>query len=126
MARTNKTNVGNYNHPAQILKPSATWVDNGEGGNLNANQFTLVRSPMIHLYSANSGRGVRRSFQYGQLYPTANHWAEFRYAHDAVIDATMILMVDNRRFEILGAIDQDLEHVITLLALVEYQARGST
>lgn len=124
MPRSNGTDAGNYNQPAQILAP-ATWADNGQGGNANAGQWTTVRSPYIRLQNGKFGRGTSRSFQYGQLYPTANHWADMRYAHGLTVDATMILVVNGRQFEILGAIDQDLEHVTTVLALVEYQAQGS-
>jgi hypothetical protein len=121
--------IGKYNRPAQIQAPGA-YVDNGEGGNANANVWTTVRgggpSPlMILLDSGNYGRGLRRSVQYGQLYPEANHWAEFLYASDVAIDATLTLLVDNRRFQILGAVDHSLAHQITLLALVETQAQGS-
>lgn len=134
MARNSRTDAGNYNHPAQILAPAA-YVDNGQGGNANANQWTTVRSPFIRLQSGKFGRGSSRAYQYGQLYPTANHWAEMRYSDSVTIDATMMLLVNGllvngliasgRRFEILGAIDQEMEHVVTVLALVEYQAQGS-
>lgn len=80
---------------------------------------------MIHLQSGNFGRGLRRSFQYGQLYPTASHWAEMRYANDAAIDATMTLLENGQRYQILGAIDAEEEHVTTVLALIKYQAQGS-
>jgi hypothetical protein len=80
---------------------------------------------MIQLESRTFGRGLHRSFQYDQLYPEANHYAEMRYANDTAIDATMRLVVDGRHFQILGALDVGLEHVTTLLALVEYQAQGS-
>lgn len=122
--RNNRTDSGAYNRPAQIQAPLAR-VDDGQGGNANANQWTTVREPMIHLYAAPGGRGLRRLYQYAQLYPTASHWAEFRYANDQAIDATMTMLIDGRRFQILGAIDMDLEHVTTVLPLVEYQAQGS-
>lgn len=80
---------------------------------------------MIHLQAGNFGRGLSRPFQYGQLYPNASHWAEMRYADDVAIDATMTLLVDGRRYQILGARDMDLEHVTTVLALIEYQSEGS-
>ena len=125
MARTaSNPDVGKYNRPGQIQAP-ATRVDDGQGGNSAAGSWTTVRSPMILLQSGNFGRGLHRSFQYGQLYPEASHWAEFLYASDVAINATMTLLVDSRRFQILGAIDLNLSHVITLLALVEYQAKGS-
>jgi len=120
--RNNRTDAGNFNRPAQIQKPGVR-VDDGEGGAKPS--WVTIRSPMIHLFSANFGRGVKRTFQYGQLYPTASHWAEMRYAHDVAIDGSMTLLVDNRQFQILGAIDPDLEHVVTLLALIEWQAKGS-
>jgi hypothetical protein len=122
--RNQRTDSGSYNRPAQIQAPAA-YVDNGSGGNSNAGQWITVRSPMIHLQSGNFGRGTRRSFQFGQLYPTASHWAEMRYANDVAIDATMTLFVDGRRFQILGALDMDVEHTTTMLALVEWQAQGS-
>ena len=82
---------------------------------------------MMHLSSGNAGRGARRRFQYGQLFPTASHWAEFRYAHDVAIDATMTLLdtATSQRYQILGAIDQDEEHIITIVALIKWQAKGS-
>jgi hypothetical protein len=126
MARTMiLPDAGNYTRPGQIQAPDTTWVDNGQGGNANAGQWTTVRSPWVHLYSGNFGRGVGRAYKYGQLYPEARHWAEMRYSHDVTIDATMTLLLDGRRYQILGAIDVDLAHVSTLLALVEYQAKGS-
>jgi hypothetical protein len=122
--RNQRTDSGSYNRPAQI-QARAAYADDGQGGNANANSWTTVRSPMIHLQSGNFGRGTKRSYQFGQLYPTASHWAEMRYSHDQDIDATMTLLVDNRRFQILGAIDVELEHVTTMLALVEYKAQGA-
>ena len=122
--RNQRTDSGKYNRPAQIQAP-ATRVDDGQGGNSAANTWTTVRSPMLLLSSAQAGRGLRRAFQFGQLYPTASHWAEFRYANDVAINATMTLLIDGRRFQILGAIDLDLEHVTTVLPLIEYQAQGS-
>lgn len=116
--------AGKYNRPAHIQAPAAR-VDDGQGGNSAAGNWTTVRSPMILLDAGNFGRGLRRSFQYGQLYPTSSHWAEFWYSSDVAIDATMTLLVDNRRFQILGAIDHQLSHQITLLALEELQAKGS-
>lgn len=124
MARTNRTNAGNYNRPAQIQAPNATWVDNGQGGNANAGQWITVRSPWIHLYSGNAGRGSGMTFKYGQLYPEARHWAEMRYS-STPIDATMTLLEGGRRYQILGAIDVDEAHITTILALVEYQAKGT-
>lgn len=134
MPRGNGTDAGNYNQPAQIQSP-APRMDNGQGGNASAGQWNTVRSPYIRLQNGKFGRGMSRSFQYGQLYPTANHWADMRYAHGLTVDASMILMVNGsivnglmvngRRFEILGAIDIDFEHVTTVLALIELQAKGS-
>jgi hypothetical protein len=80
---------------------------------------------MVHVFNGKFGRGLVRSYQYGQLYPTASDWAEMHYASDVAIDASMTLLVDDDRFQILGAIDQDRMHVITVLALVLYQAKGS-
>ena len=131
MARTvAKPDAGAFNRPAQIQAPAA-YVDDGQGGNSNAGTWVTVRGGdpdnplMIQLESRAFGRGLTRTFQYGQLYPDASHWAELRYANDTAIDATMRLVVDGRVFQILGAEDVNLEHVITLLALVEYQAKGS-
>jgi head-tail adaptor len=125
MVRTvTKPDAGKYNRPAQIQAPAA-YVDNGQGGNSNADVWTTVRSPMIQLESRVFGRGLHRTFQYGQLYPDASHWAELHYANDTAIDATMRLVIDSRVFQIIGAEDVNLEHVTTLLALVEYQAKGS-
>ena len=80
---------------------------------------------MVDLESRTFGRGLHRTYQYGQLYPDADHWAIIRYANDVAINATMRLVIDNRAFQIIGAEDINLEHVSTLLALVEYQAQGS-
>lgn len=125
MARTvTKPDVGKYNRPAQIQAP-ASYVDDGQGGNSNSNVWVTVRSPMIRLESRTNGRGMHLTYQYGQLYPDADHWCEFLYASDVAIDATMILLVDSREFRILGAEDESLLHNITLLALVEHQAKGS-
>ncbi len=125
MARTDALpDAGNYTRPAQIQKPAA-WSDDGQGGNANAGQWVTARSPYIHLYSGNFGRGTSRAYKYAQLYPEARHWAEMRYSNEVEIDATMTLLVDGRRYQVLGAIDQDLAHVSTLLALAEYQAKGS-
>lgn len=122
--RNQRTDSGSYNRPAQIQAP-APYEDNGQGGNSAADEWTTIRSPFIHLQSGNYGRGTRRSFQFGQLYPTASHWAEMRYAHDVAIDATMTLVENGQRYQILGAIDLEEEHVSTVLALVKYQAKGS-
>lgn len=124
MSRVNRTDSGNYTRPATIKAPAA-YVDNGSGGNANANQYTIVCSPFVHLFSGNFGRGTSRPFMFQQLYPTAHHWAEMRWRNDVVIDATMIMELDGRVFQILGAIDPDMEHVKILLPLVEYQAKGT-
>lgn len=126
--RNQRTDSGSYNRPAQIQAPAAR-SDDGQGGNANANSWTTVRSPMIDLMSGNFGRGLKRSYQYGQLYPTASHWADMRYANDTAIDATMRLVVPTGSathvYQILGAEDLGFEHVTTTLALIEYQAQGS-
>lgn len=124
MPRDNRTDSGAYNRPAQI-QAEAAYVDNGSGGNANAGQWVTVCSPMVHLFSGTFGRGMRRAFFMQQLYPTANHWAEMRWRSDTVIDATMTLLLDGRRFQILGAVDPDMEHIKITLALVEYQAQGT-
>lgn len=120
--RNQRTDAGSYNRPAQI-QARGPRMDDGQGG--APASWVTVRSPFIHLQSGNFARGSHRSYQFSQLYPTASHWAEFRYANDTTIDATMTLLVDGRRFQILGAMDMDLEHVITVLGLEEYQAKGS-
>lgn len=123
--RTQRTDSGVYNRPATIQAPAA-YVDDGQGGNSNANVWTTVRSPMIWLQTATNIRYVfHRLFTYAQLYPDASHFATMRYANDTAIDATKQLVVDGRVYQIIGAEDVNLEHVTTLLALVEYQAQGS-
>lgn len=126
MARaiSNSTDAGKYNRPAEIQKRVAR-VDDGSGGNSAGDSWVTVRSPMILFTEAPNGRGLARAFRYGQLYPEAKYWAEFWYASDVAIDATMTLLLDGVRYQVLGAIDQDKKHIITLLALVEYQAQGS-
>lgn len=122
--RTQRTDSGVYNRPAQIQAPAA-YVDNGQGGNTNANQWTTVRSPMITLLPSPIRYVFHRLFQFGQLYPEASHFAEMRYANDVAIDATMRMVASYRTFQIIGAEDVNFEHVTTVLALVEYQAQGS-
>jgi head-tail adaptor len=123
--RTQRTDSGRYNRPATIQAPAA-YSDDGQGGNANAGQWTTVRSPMIWLQSATNPRYTfHRLYQYSQLYPEATHFAAMRYASDTAIDATMRLVVSSRVYQIIGAEDVNLEHVTTLLALIEYQAQGS-
>ena len=125
MARTQRTDSGIYNRPAQVQAPAA-YVDDGEGGNSNANVWNTVRSPRVALQSATSPRYIfHRLYQYGQLYPEASHFALMRYAGSTTIDATMRLVVNNRAYQIIGVEDVNLEHVTTLLVLIEYQAQGS-
>lgn len=125
MARTQRTDSGVYNRPAQVQAPAA-YVDDGEGGNSNANVWNTVRSPRVTLQSAANPRyAFHRLYLYAQLYPEATHFSIMRYASSAAIDATMRLVVDNRVYQIIGAEDVNLEHVTTLLALIEYQAQGS-
>jgi hypothetical protein len=118
-----QTTMTDYDKPAKIEAP-APYVDNGQGGNANAGQYVTVRKPYVGLYSGNFGRGLHRAYQYGQLYPEASQWGEMRYS-TTVTDDTMILVVYGRRFQILGAIDHNLAHKIIVLALVEYQAKGT-
>ena len=126
MARTTTTpDAGSYNRPSTIQAPAA-YLDDGQGGNANAGQRTTVRSPMVGLHSGKFGRGAHLAFKYGQLYPTADHYAEMRYSSDVPISAGMWLVVDNRVFRILGAIDEDLRHMETIMPCVEEQAKGST
>lgn len=123
--RTQRTDSGAYNRPAQIQAP-ASYVDNGQGGNANAGQWTTVRSPMIFLTASSNVRYVfHRLYQYSQLYPDASHFALMRYASDVAIDATHQLVVSGRTYQIIGAEDVNLEHVTTMLALLENQAQGS-
>lgn len=124
MPRDNRTDSGAYNRPA-FIQTQAAYFDNGSGGNANAGVWNTVCSPFVHLFSGNFGRGSRRAFLYQQLYPSASHWAEMRWRSDTVIDATMTLLLDGRRFQILGAVDPDMEHIKITLALVEYQAQGT-
>ena len=124
MARFTSTDAGKYNRPATIEKPAA-YTDNGQGGNASAGQWTLVCSPRIHLFAMPNGRGSSRLYQYMQLYPTAKHWVEFRYRAGVVIDATMTLVHGGRRYQIIDAIDMEMEHVTILCPLVEYQTKGT-
>lgn len=121
--RTQRTDSGAYNKPAQIQAPAA-YVDNGQGGNTNAGEWTIVRSPMILLLTSPVRYTFRRIYQYAQLYPDATHWAEMRYS-TTPINATMRLVAGYRTFQIIGAEDVNFEHVTIVLALVEYQAVGS-
>lgn len=122
--RTQRTDSGAYNRPAQVQAPVA-YVDDGQGGNTNANQWTTVRSPMILLQSTNARFVFRRLYTYAQLYPEATHFAEMRYASDVAINATMQLVTSGHTYQIIGADDVNFEHMTTVLALVEYQAQGS-
>lgn len=130
MARTTKTpDTGAYNRPAIIQKP-ADWADNGSGGNANANQWVTVRGggpiPLFAaLHSGKFGRGAHLSFQYGQLYPQADHYAEVKYTSDVTIAPGMRLVINNRVFRIFGAIDEDMRNVNTIMPCVEEQAKGS-
>lgn len=130
MARTTTTpDAGSYNYPALIQK-QASYSDNGQGGNANAGQWTTVRGGgdpplMIGLHSGKFGRGLHLTYKYGQLYPTADHYAEMRYSSDEAISAGMRLVVNGRNFRILGAIDEELRHHETLMPCVEEQAKGS-
>jgi hypothetical protein len=124
MPRDNRTDSGVYNRPAQIQAPAAR-VDDGQGGNSADGQWITVCSPYVHLYSANFGRGSTRPYFAGQLYPTAKHFAEMRWRNDTAIDGTMTLLLDGRRFQILDAIDMDMEHIKILMPLIEYQSEGT-
>lgn len=130
MTRATETpDTGAYNRPAQIQKP-ADWVDNGSGGNANAGQWTTVRGGgpiplMVALHSGKFGRGARLTFQYGQLYATADHYAEVKYTSDVTISAGYRLVINNRVFRILGAIDEDMRNVNTIMPCIEEQAKGS-
>lgn len=124
MPRDNRTDSGNYNRPAQI-QTLAARVDDGQGGNSAGEEWTTVCSPMVHRYSANFGRGSSRPYLYGQLYPTARHFAEIRWRNDVAIDGTMTMLLDGRRYQILDAIDPDMEHIKILMPLVEYQSQGT-
>lgn len=124
--RNQRTDSGAYNRPAQVQAP-ATRVPSPTGGDTSSG-WTTVRSPMVHLApmaSFNAARSLHRGLKFAQLWPSASHWAEFRYASDVAIDATMTLLVNNRRYQIIGAMDIELEHVTTIVALEEWQAQGS-
>lgn len=123
--RNQRTDSGAYNRPAQVQAPVAR-VSDGMGGN-SASGWTTVRSPMIHLAPISAGnpaRSLRRGLKFAQQFPSATHWAEMRYS-STTIDATMTLLVSSRRYQIIGAMDVELEHVTTILALEEWQAQGS-
>lgn len=124
MTRDSRTDAGVYNRPAQIQKPSP-YVDNGSGGNANAGQWITICSPFVRRYSANFGRGSHRPYFSSQLYPTASHFAEMRWRSDTAIDGTMTMLLDGRRYQILDAIDPEMEHVKIIMPLVEYQSQGT-
>jgi hypothetical protein len=124
MARATNQDVGKYSEPAQIQR-EADWADNGEGGNANAGQFVTVRSPMVSLSSGKNGRGASLAWRYGQLYPTADHYAECLYANDVAIKPGMNLLINGRSYQILAAIDENLRHINTIMPCVEYGAKGS-
>jgi len=130
MARTTATpDAGSYNRPA-LIQALAPYSDNGQGGNANANVWVTVRGGgsyplMVGLHGGKFGRGARLSFRYGQLYPAADHYAEMRYSSDVAIVAGMRLVVAGRNFRILGAIDEDMRHMETIMPCVEEQAKGS-
>jgi hypothetical protein len=120
------TSADKYRRPGKIQLLAR--VENAEGGSDNtlANPtWTTVCSPFVHVFTAPRGRGATRVFYVMQLYPEATHWAAMRYRASTPIDATMTLLVGTHRFQIVGAVDLDIEHIEILLALVEYQARGS-
>lgn len=126
MARTTtKPDAGSYNRPA-LIQALAPYSDNGQGGNANANTWVTVRGggPYPLMVGLHKG-SARLSFRYGQLYPTADHYAEMRYSSDVAIVAGMRLVLNGRNFRILGAIDEDLRHVKTIMPCVEEQAKGS-
>jgi hypothetical protein len=122
--RATNQDVGKYNQPAQIQR-EADWADNGEGGNANAGQFVTVRSPMVALHSGRNGRGSSLAYRYGQLYPEADHYAECLYAKDVAIMPGMNLLINDRSFQIIAAIDEDRRHVNTIIVCVEHGAKGS-
>lgn len=129
--RTQRTDAGNYNRPA-IIKKTATRTDDGLGGDTSG--WTIVRGGgnpplMVSLGSSNFGRGLHLVYKVMQQYPQATHWATFRYASDAIISAGMFLFITvnnvERQYQILGGEDVTLEHVTTILALIEHGAKGS-
>lgn len=131
MARNTSTpDAGSYNHPA-IIQKQAAYADNGSGGNANAGQWVTVRGGdpshplMIGLHSGKFGRGLKLTYKYGQQYPEADHYVQMRYTSDDVESAGMRLVVNNRNFRILGAIDEDLRHHETIMPCVEELAKGS-
>lgn len=124
MTRDTRTDSGNYNRPATIEAP-ATRVDDGQGGNSAGGSWTTVCSPFVRLYSANFGRGSKRPYFAGQLYPTATHFCEMRWRSDTAIDGTMRLTIDGRHYQILDAIDPEFEHIKILMPCVEYQSQGT-
>lgn len=131
MARNTSTpDAGSYNYSGQIQEEAA-YSDNGQGGNASAGTWVTVRGGgdpplMIGLHSGKFGRGARLAYRYGQLYATADHYAEMRYSSDVAIVAGMRLLLDNgRKFRILGAIDEDLRHQETIMPCIEEQAKGS-
>lgn len=124
MARNQITDAGKYNRPARIDKP-ATYAANAQGGNANAGQWIPVCNPRILLTQAPNGRGSTRPWTFMQLYPTAKHWAEFRYRASTPIDASMTLVTNGQRYQIIDAIDLDMEHVTILCPLTLYQSKGT-
>ena len=121
------TSADKYNRPSKIqfLGPR---VDDGQGGNadnLASPTWTTVCSPYVHVFTAPRGRGSTRMFYAMQLYPQATHWAAMRFRASQVIDGTMTLLVSSHRYQIIDAVDLDMEHIEILLPLVEYQSKGS-
>lgn len=129
--RTQRTDSGSYNRPA-VIKKVGTRIDDGMSGDTSG--WTIVRGGgnpplMVSLGSGNFGRNLHLVHTVMQQYPQATHWVLFRYASDAVISAGMFLFITvngvERQYQILGGEDIVLEHVTTILALIEHGAKGS-
>ncbi len=117
------TSADKYNRPAKVQ--SLTYTADAQGGNSTSGTWTTVCSPYVHIFTAPMGRGSTRMWRFMQLYPAAKHWATMRYRSSTTIDATMTLLVGSHRYQIIDAVDLDMEHIEIVLPLIEYQGKGS-
>lgn len=80
---------------------------------------------MIYFGPRLGGRGAKREWQYMQLYPTARWWAAMRWRSDTIINATMTLVHDNVRYQLLDALDDRFEHIDIIMPLMVFGSQGT-
>jgi head-tail adaptor len=125
VARDDHLDAGHFNKPIQFQ--TRTLIPDPSGG-YTAGTWTTVYKCFAHIDNfASHGRGsggIRRPFQFMQLYPEMESLVSIRYQASIALTIDMIILYRSRRYQILGIHNPHEEQVTILIPVILYQAPG--